>query len=43
MTRSNKLESLPLVTLSLWVLEFEGKARENTIGDASFLGKQMLD
>jgi hypothetical protein len=32
MTRPNKLEGLPLVTLSSWVLEFEGKARANPIG-----------
>jgi hypothetical protein len=30
-TRPNKLEGLPLVTLSSWVLEFEGKARANPI------------
>jgi hypothetical protein len=35
MTRSNKLEGLPLETLSSQVLEFEGKARANPIG-ASF-------
>jgi hypothetical protein len=32
MTRPNKLEGLALGTLSSWVLEFEGKARANTIG-----------
>ncbi len=32
MTRSNKLEGLPLETLSSQVLEFEGKARANPIG-----------
>jgi len=32
MTRPNKLEGLPLETLSSWVLEFEGKARANPIG-----------
>ncbi len=31
-TRPNKLEGLPLVALSSWVLEFEGKARANPIG-----------
>jgi hypothetical protein len=30
--RPNKLEGFPLVTLSSWVLEFEGKTRENPIG-----------
>ncbi len=28
MTRPNKLEGLPLETLSSWVLEFEGKAEQ---------------
>jgi len=32
MTRPYKLEGLPFVTLSSWVLEFEGKARANPIG-----------
>jgi len=32
MMRPNKLEGLPLVTLSNQVLEFEGKARVNPIG-----------
>ncbi len=32
MTRPNKLEGLPLETLSCRVLEFEGKARANPIG-----------
>jgi hypothetical protein len=32
MMRPNKLECLPLVTLSSRVLEFEGKARANPIG-----------
>jgi len=32
MTRPNKLEGLPLETLSSQVLEFEGKARANPIG-----------
>jgi hypothetical protein len=44
-TRPNKLEGLPLVTLSSQVLEFEGKARANPIGrplDASFLGKLLV-
>jgi len=30
-TRPDKLEGLPLETLSSWVLEFEGKARANPI------------
>jgi hypothetical protein len=30
--RPNKLEDLPLETLSSWVLEFEGKAKGNPIG-----------
>jgi hypothetical protein len=30
--RHDKLEGLPLETLSIWVLEFEGKARANQIG-----------
>jgi hypothetical protein len=41
MMRPNKLDGLPLGTLSSQVLEFEGKARANPIGalsDASFLG-----
>jgi hypothetical protein len=45
MARPNKLEGLPLVTLSRRVLEFEGKARANPIGgisDASFLGKLLV-
>jgi hypothetical protein len=32
MTRPNKLEGLPLKTLSSQVLEFEGKATANPIG-----------
>jgi len=32
MTKPNKLEGVPLVTLSSWVLEFEGKARAKPIG-----------
>jgi hypothetical protein len=32
MTRPNKLEGLPLVTLSGRVLEFEGKARAKATG-----------
>jgi hypothetical protein len=32
MMRPNKLEGLPLETLSSQVLEFEGKARANPIG-----------
>jgi hypothetical protein len=32
MTRPNKLEGLPLETLSSQVIEFEGKARANPIG-----------
>jgi len=48
MMRTNKLEPLSLDTLSSQVLEFEGKARANPIGehlsDTCFLGKlQMLD
>jgi hypothetical protein len=31
-TKLNKLGGWPLVTLSSWVLEFEGKARTNPIG-----------
>ncbi len=39
--RPNKLEGLPLETLSSQVLEFEGKARANPIqflSEISFLG-----
>ncbi len=32
MTRPDKLEGLPLETLSSQVFEFEGKARANPIG-----------
>jgi hypothetical protein len=44
MMRPNKLEGLPLETLSSQVWEFEGKARANPIGfsDASFLGKLLV-
>jgi len=45
MTRPNKLKGLPSVTLSSWVLEFEGKARANPIGapfSCSFLGKLLV-
>jgi hypothetical protein len=45
MTRPKKLEGLPLVTLSSWVLEFEGKARASQLedlSDASFLGKLLV-
>ncbi len=45
MARPNKLEGLLLVTLSSWVLEFEGKARANPmqdLSDASFLGKLLV-
>ncbi len=42
MTRPNKLESLPLETLSSRVLEFEGKARVNPIGGSSFLGELLV-
>jgi hypothetical protein len=45
----NKLEGLSLVTLSSWVLEFEGKARARPeqaqledLLDASFLGKLLV-
>jgi hypothetical protein len=31
MARPNKLEGLYLETFSIWVLEFEGKARANPI------------
>jgi hypothetical protein len=41
-TRPNKLEGLPLETLSSQVLEFEGKARANPIGRPSFLGKLLV-
>jgi hypothetical protein len=41
MARSNKLEGLPLETLSSQVLEFEGKARANPIG-RPFLGKLLV-
>jgi hypothetical protein len=43
--RSNKLEHLSLETLSSQVLEFEGKARANPVGelsDVSFLGKLLV-
>jgi hypothetical protein len=44
--RPNKLEGLPLETLSSQVLEFEGKTRADPIGaplsDASFLGKLLV-
>ncbi len=39
--RPDKLEGLPLETLSSQVLEFEGKARAN-LSDASFLGKLLV-
>ncbi len=45
MTRPNKLEGLPLVTLSSWVLDFEGKARANPmeyLSETSFLGKLLV-
>jgi hypothetical protein len=43
MMRPNKLEGLPLETLSSWILEFEGKARANpNLSDASFLGKLLV-
>jgi len=45
MARPNKLEGLPLETLSSQVLEFEGKARAKPIGDlsdASFMGKLLV-
>jgi hypothetical protein len=45
MTRPNKPEGLPLETLSIQVLEFEGKAKANPIGalsDGSFLGKLLV-
>jgi hypothetical protein len=43
MTRPNKLEGLPLITLSSWVLEFDGTARANpTGGPFSFLGKLLV-
>ncbi len=45
MTRPNKLEGLPLVTLSSRILEFEGKARQTQLQDlsgASFLGKLLM-
>jgi hypothetical protein len=41
MTRPSKLEGLPLETLSSRVLEFEGKARANTIG-GPFLCKLLV-
>ena len=45
MMRPNKLEGLPLENLSCQVLEFEGKAWANKMGDlsdASFLGKLLV-
>jgi hypothetical protein len=44
MTRPNKLEGLPLVTLSSKILEFEGKARANPIelSEAFLLGKLLV-
>jgi hypothetical protein len=46
-TRPNKLEGLPFVTLSSWVLELEGKARTNPIGGTCWVStwcyQQMLD
>ncbi len=42
MTSPNKLEGLPLETLSSLVLEFESKARTNPIGGPSFLGKLLV-
>jgi hypothetical protein len=41
-TRPNKLEGLPLETLSSQVLEFEGKARVKPIGGPFFLGKLLV-
>ena len=44
MTRSNKLEDLPLNTLSIQVFEFEGKPEQTQLEDltdASFLGKLL--
>ncbi len=43
--RPNKLEHLPLETLSSQVLEFEGKVRQTRLehlSDASFLGKPLV-
>ena len=40
--RPNKLEGLPLETLSSQVLEFEGKAQLECLSDASFLGKLLV-
>ncbi len=43
--RPNKLEHVSLKTLSSQVLEFEGKARANPIGnisEASFFGKLLV-
>jgi hypothetical protein len=45
MTRPNKLEGLPLVNLSSWVLEFEGRpelTQLEDLSDASFLGKLLV-
>jgi hypothetical protein len=45
MTRPNKLEGLPLVTLSSRVLEFEGRpelTQLEDLSDASFLGKLLV-
>jgi hypothetical protein len=45
MMRPNKLEGLPLETLSSQVLEFEGKARANPIGGpfrCFLMGKLLL-
>jgi hypothetical protein len=45
MTRHNKLEGLPLETLTSQVLVFEGKARADPIGGSfrcSFLGKLLV-
>ncbi len=42
MTKPNKLEGLPLVTLSSRVLELEGKTQLEDLSDASFLGKLLV-
>ena len=42
MTRPDKLEGLPLETLSSQVFEFEGKAQLEHLSDASFSGKLLV-
>ncbi len=45
MMRPNKLDGLPLGTLSSWVLEFEARPEQTLsedLSDASFLGKLLV-